>query len=177
MATTYTSTRTYTRVLFLQKQIRRILRSTTQISEVMLNKILDAVDKKWIAQIDVYALDFNNLCRARLKMDIDWDEYRRQMAVGKISIVVDTRWENDLLPETDSSIWAFNRYVDKYSLRTEWRIAYTEQIYSNPAKLAEVRSYLGTSPAKPVKWVGKSVDDYVKNKDFPEFGIGLYFVE
>jgi len=177
MARTYTSTKTYTRILFLKKQIRQVLRETTQISDDMLGKLLEAVGKKWIDQIDVYALDYNNLCRARLNMDIDWDEYNRQMAIGKITIAVDTRWENDLLPQADGSIWAFNQYVQEYGLRTEWRISYTDWIYNNPSKLAQARDFLGTSPGKPIKWAGRTANDYVKNKIFPEFGIGLYFVE
>ena len=177
MAQTYTSTRTYTRILFLQKQIREILRTTTQISNDMLSKLLQAVEKQWIHQIDIYALDYSNLCRARLNIRIDWDEYQRQMSIGKITIAVDSRWKNDLLPETDSTIWAFNEYVKKFSLRTEWRLSYTNSVYNNSSKLAEARRFLGTSPGEPVKWAGKTIDDYVKNRGFPEFGLGLYFLQ
>jgi len=177
MAKTYTSTKTYTRILFLQKQIIEILRTTTQVSDDMLSKLLQAVEKQWIHEINIYALDYNNLCRAKLNMTIDWSEYQRQISIGKITIAVDSRWKNDLLPETDSTIWAFNEYVRRYSLRTEWRISYTDWIGNNASKLAEARRFLGTSPGKSIKWVGKTIGDYGKNKDFPEFGIGLYFTE
>lgn len=177
MAQTYTSTKTYTRIVFLQRQIVEVLRSTTQISDEKLEKILQAVEDKWVDRIDVYALDYNNLCRARLKMSIYWDEYEKQMAIGKTTIAVDTRWKNDLLPQTDSAIWAFNKYVRKFSLRTQWRVSYTDWVRRNSSQLARVRRFLGTSPGKPIKWAGKTIEDYIKNNDFPEFGIGLYFVE
>jgi len=177
MAETYTSTKTYTRIIFLQQQIREVLRETTQISDDMLEKLLQAVENKWICQIDVFAFNYNNLCQAQLKMEIDWNEYDNQMSIGKLTIAVDTRWKNDLLPQTDSSIWAFNKYVNQSSLRTEWCITYANWVHNSPSKLAEARCYLGTSLGEPIKWSGKTIDGYVKNKDFPEFGIGLYFVE
>lgn len=177
MAQTYTSTKTYTRILFLQKQIREVLRETTQISDDMLEKILSAIEKKWIRQITIFALNYSSLCQAKLAMDIDWNEYDRQISVGKITVAIDTRWKKDLLPQTDATIWAFNTYVNEFSLRTEWRVTYTDWVYNNSNKLAEVREFLGTSPSEPVKWAGKTIDEYVKNRDFPEFGLGLYFVE
>jgi len=177
MAQTYTSTQTYTRILFLQKQIREVLREATQISDFTLERLLQAVEKKWIRQIDVYAFNYSNLCQAQLKMEIDWNEYDNQMSIGKLTIAVDTRWKNDLLPQTDASIWAFNAYVGQYSLRTEWRITYSNWVHANSSKLSEARQFLGTSPGEPIKWSGKTIDDYVKNIDFPEFGIGLYLVE
>ncbi len=177
MAETYTSTKTYTRIIFLQQQIREVLRETTQISDDKLEKLLQAVENRWICQIDVFAFNYNNLCQAQLKMEIDWNEYDNQMSIGKLTIAVDTRWKNDLLPQTDSSIWAFNKYVNQFSLRTEWRITYANWVHDSPSKLAEARNYLGTAPGEAIKWSGKTIDGYVKNKDFPEFGIGLYFVE
>ncbi len=179
MAETYasTTTKTYTRIIFLQRQIREVLRETTQISDYKLDRLLEAVEKKWICQIDVYAFNYNNLCQAQLKMEIDWNEYDNQMSIGKLNIDVDNRWKNDLLPQTDSSIWAFKKYVGQYGLRTEWRITYANWVHKSPSKLSEAREFLGTSPGEPIKWSGKTIDDYVKNRDFPEFGIGLYFVE
>lgn len=177
MAKTYTSTKTYTRILFLQIQIMNILRSTTQISDDSLNRLLEAVEKKWIKNIDVYALNVNNLCQAKLSMDIDWDEYNRQIAIGKLTVSVDKRWKDDLLPQTDSAIWAFNEYIKHYGLRTEWRLSYTDHVWKNPTLLAEARKFVGTSPGNPVKWSGNTLEEYLRNKDFPDFGIGLTFVE
>ncbi len=177
MAETYTSTNTYARIIFLQQQIRGVLRETVQISDDKLERLLKAVENKWICQIDIYAFNFNNLCQAQLKMEIDWNEYEKQMCIGKLTIAVDTRWKNDLLPQTDSSIWAFNKYLNQFSLRTEWRIIYSNWVRNSSSKLTEARSYLGTSTGLPIKWSGNKIDDYVKNEDFPEFGIGLYFAE
>jgi hypothetical protein len=177
VAKTYTSTQTYTRILFLQKQIREVLRATTQISNDTLEKILNAVERKWIQQIDVYAFNDNNLCQAQLKMEIDWSEHDRQMSIGKLTIAVDNRWKNDLLPETDGTIWAFNTYVEHFSLRTEWRITYADSVHSTESKLTEARQFVGTSPGEPIKWSGKTDNEYVKNIDFPEFGIGLYLAK
>lgn len=177
MAQTYTSTQTYTRILFLQKQIREVLLETTQISDYKLGRLLQAVERKWICQVDIYAFNYNNLCQAQLKMEINWKEYDNQISIGKLTIAVDTRWKNDLLPQTDASIWAFNAYVNQYNLRTDWRITYASWVHNSPSELSEARQFLGTSPGKPIKWSGKTIDDYVVNRDFPEFGIGLYFVD
>lgn len=177
MAQTNTSTRTYTRVLFLQKQVREVLRETTYITDYKLDRILEAIKKEWICQVDVYAFNHNNLCQAQLKMEIDWSEYNKQISIGRLTIAVDPRWKNDLLPQTDASIWAFNAYVEEYNLNTEWRITYCDWVHDNPRKLAEARAFVGTSPGKTITWSGKTIDDYVRNKDVPEFGIGLYFVE
>jgi hypothetical protein len=177
MAQTYTSTQTYTRILFLQKQIREALRSTTQISDDTLNTLLQAIEKKWIRQIDIYAFNFNNLCQAQLIMEIDWNEHDNQIAIGKITIAVDTRWKNDLLPQVDASIWAFNAYVDKYNLRTDWRIMYSDHVVNDTSKLTEVRRFLGTAPAEPIKWSDKPIGDYVKNDHFSELGIRVNFAQ
>lgn len=177
MAHTYTSTKTFTRILFLQRQIGEILRSTTRINDLDLYKLLEAIEKQWIQELTVFAFTFENLCKAKLNMEINWDEYNNEIAVGRVTVVVDERWKDDMLPQTEMAIWAFNKYVDKYNLSTKWRVSYPDYVYQNSALLSKVRTFLGTSPGEPIKWAGKTIEDYLMNKDFPEFGIGLYFVE
>src|SRR4051794_33235932 len=97
MAQTYTAsvTRTFTRVELLKTQIRIALLRTTRIPRGTLDRVMLGIENKWIKRINIYALNQDNLCHARLVIEVDWTRYDEEIAKGRTTVVVDDRWSDD----------------------------------------------------------------------------------
>src|SRR5258708_5140827 len=107
-ASTFSRTKTYTRIALLKEQVRIMLRRTTNISPDWLRKLEIGIDNQWIQTFLVYAFDSRRLCRAELIFEIDWDEYTFQMSHSKTIVNIDQRWVDDTAIEVDEVIILFN---------------------------------------------------------------------
>jgi len=149
MATTYTASaaKTFTRLDLLKTQIRVALLRTTDISSSFLDKMMQGIDKHWIAAVKVWALDETNLCRAQFSMKIDWEEHDGKMAIGRATITIDERWLADTAIEVQETIQLFDHFVRAHNLRRKWTVTYVSSVNRE-----EIDKILGFKSAPRVKW-------------------------
>lgn len=149
MATTFTVTSTMVRLEVIKTQIKVALRRTTVINAGNLAFIEKLLDNKCAQSFSIYGMDYQNLCRAQLSLEIDWNEYDFQLSQGRARISIDERWTDNTAIEVDEAIKLFMKFVDAKSLKTEWGYSLCAWA-DNVAKRVE----LGITPSgyKSVQW-------------------------
>lgn len=177
MAYTQTATKAHTRITFLKIQLRWALRQTTDISETYLDTLMAGVEKQWINNFSIYAINANNLCRGELVLEIDWSEHNNQLYIGKATVSIDQKWKDDILIEVDETVYAFKDYVKSLGLRTNYRIGLTNAVWNNASTKQQAFSQLSLSVGEPVKWAGEKKPIRLSNRDFPELGVILNLAE
>lgn len=168
MATTVTRTQaiTFTRLGIIKIQFRYLLRKTTDISLETLERLEKGLENAWIKQINIYGFDGQKLCRAQLMLQVDWDEYKYQLACGRATVAIDNKWIDNIAIEVDEPIIMFNDFVKEKSLTIKWGVVYTKLVYADDAKLKEVRSTLGLEPMGTIKWAEELTEEW--SKTIPE---------
>ena len=174
MAFTFTSTSTFTRTELIEVQVRAALRRTTDISAETLDRLMGGIENRWVEKFLVYGFDSRSICRAELELQIDWGEYGAQISAGRTKVTIDQRWADNTAIEVDEVIHMFNRCVKGESLRTEWRVFFTPDVYRNEALLRRVQEALGVRTAPPVTWAGQRIGKILGIEELPEVKIGLY---
>lgn len=173
--TTHTRTKTITvtktRMQFIQLQVRIALRrSMTNIQEDTLKRVFDqGLAKKYIKQIDIYGIDISGLCRAHLKIQIDW--YRHQVCIreGRDFITAPEKWMQTGAIEIDEMTRLFREFIDDQMLTTTWQIWFSDGIDYERA-----RRELGTVPTTPPKWISKPEGLASSVSLADEMNIGFY---
>ncbi len=176
MAITESSANTFARIALIQWQFSAALRQTTAITEETLNKLLLGVadDQRWIEKVSIYGLTADNLCRAELTLEIDWDEYNLQISQARVLVAVDEkRWRDNTAPEVSDAIKIFNKFVKMCNLETTWQITYTDQVYQTSKQHASVDRTLGLVTAEPIKWVTTEQSLKITVGELPEITVGL----
>ena len=152
---TYSKTTTWTRIEAIKIQVNIALRHTTDLSiDLIEESILKGIENKWISKVHVYALDSENLCRAQLSMEIDWDKHDLQIAKGKTTVVIteDGRtWIDNTAIELSEAISLFKDYVTQHSLQTKCHTFYAPRVNREEANLT-----LRMVNAEPIKWKDKA---------------------
>jgi len=96
MATfTHANTKTWSRIQFTMIQIRLLLRTTTSISEEKLSAIRVGIERRWIRDVNIFAIDKNNFCKAQLVIRIDWDSYDVRRFVEKSFVFLGDKESTD----------------------------------------------------------------------------------
>ncbi len=174
---TYAKTKTYTRINLIKAQVEIALCRTTDLSmEIIMNSILAGIEKQWISQVNVYGLDRQNLCRAQLIMNIDWDKYNLQMSNGNATVVIAENprtWKDNTAIELNKAISLFNDYVRENSLKTK---CYTS--YAPGVNRAEANYILGMVNAESIRWKRKATGllDF-EIPEIKELRIGFHCVD
>lgn len=173
---TYTQTKTFARVDLLKMQIRIALRRTTNIQQEALRRLEMGVGNYWIRRFLVYGLDSQNLCRAQLTLEINWNEYHTQLSVGRAMITIDGRWVDDTAIEVEEAVNLFNSFVASEGLKTHWRVQYADWVYADEAMHQRVQSELNLTKAASVTWAGEKHGGSYQVPEIPEFSVGCYLV-
>ncbi len=167
-----TSTVTTTRLGFLKTQVRIALRrSMHYIAEETLQRVFDlGLSRKYIGQIDVFGLDYAGLCRAQLKIKIDWNKHQIYIQEGRDMITVPESWMDIGAIEVDEMTRLFREFVDDEELSTIWQIYWADGVNAEKA-----RQELGTVHATAPTWRGRpnGITSSVSLAD--EMCIGCYF--
>lgn len=169
MAKTFTYTAVFTRIELIKMQVRILLRRTAEITDDFLSNIEKGLDKKWINKITIYGLDNDNLCRAQLTLEIDWEEHDFQISKGKATVSIDERWENNTAIEVDEAINIFEKFVRKKGLKTT-------VIYNHPdwVNLNKVCKELNLVKAETPRWKKEFQQFKIKIPEVPEISVGCY---
>lgn len=115
---------------------------------------MPGIEYQWISEVNIYGLDYFNLCKAQLVMKIDWDRYQARMANGKATVVIteDGRtWIDNTAIELSEAISLFMDYARANSLFTK---CYTS--YAPGVDRWHANRVLGMSNADPIKWGGRA---------------------
>ncbi|MEZ2236387.1 hypothetical protein [Microcoleus sp.] len=174
---TYSKTTTWTRIEAIKIQVNIALRHTTDLSvEIIQKSILKGIENKLISKVHVYALDSENLCRAQLSMEIDWDKHDVQIANGKTTVAIteDGRtWIDNTAIELSEAISLFNDYVREHSLKTKCHTFYAPGVNREKAN-----DTLGMVSAEPIRWRDKANRLFdLKMLEIPELCVGFYCVD
>lgn len=173
---TYAKTKTYTRIDLIKAQVEIALCRTTDLSmETIMNSILAGIEKHWISQVNVYGLDSENLCRAQLIMNIDWDEYNLQVSNGNATVVLaenNRTWRDNTAIELNKAISLFNDYVREKSLKTK---CYT--FYAPGVNREEANRILNMVTTTPIQWKGKADGFEFEIPEIKELRVGFYSVD
>src|SRR5579871_2359322 len=123
MATTRTSTKTYTRIDLLIMQVRIALNKTLNISEEKFDQIFrQGLRLKLIGSVTIYAIQSDGRCRAQLRLTIDWDRHSVHIAEGREPISIDRRWHGETAPELEVYVEGFVEFVNDHNLKTSWTL-------------------------------------------------------
>lgn len=178
MAQTFTATKTFSRINLLILQFRTILKRTTNIDEAILSKLSEGVKKFWIKSFSVYGFDNNGKCHAQLKLEINWDEHNRQIAIGKTTVVISDKWSiENTSPEIDEAVRTFNEFIKDTQLRTDWSVSYQPEVYNDITFLQLIRTELGLITSEPIKWASSPAKKILSIEELPEINVGLYLAE
>lgn len=169
---TSTSTFTSTRIYFLKTQVRIALRrSISTIDENTLARVFDtAIEKKYFKQIDIFGLGANNLCRAHLKIVLDWERHQIHIKEGRENIAVPDKWLDTGAIEVDEMTKLFMEFVKDNDLRTIWQATWNDGVNIDLAQ-----KELGTGPAIAPKWSGKPEGISANVSLADEMNIGCFF--
>jgi hypothetical protein len=126
---------------------------------------------KWIDDVNVYAFDKDNMCRAQLVMEIDWSEHEAKLAVGKTTVVIDERWSNDTAIEVQEAVRLFNSFVTTKNLWTKWTVGYVPWVDDD-----YVDRQLGFETAPPVRWADSPEEVGFQIPELSELRVGCYLV-
>ena len=127
MAFTHTITKTVTRPYLIEVQVMSAFRRTIpNISEETLSNLKLGIKNKWIKYFDIYGMDQNNLCRAQIVLEINWEEHTFQMKLGNENVNISKQWKNDVAIEVDEALITFNELVKDLNLWTEWTVSYDD---------------------------------------------------
>ncbi len=172
MAQTFSSTSTFARLHFIKIQLKVALQKTTEIDSAALERHMEAVENRWIHSYSIYALDTSHLCRAELRLDIDWDEYDHQISVGRMTVVADRKLmdASGVTVEVDTMVEGFQHFVRDERLSTIWRVRYSESV-EREGKYEEVSSYIQTRPATSLRWKGAPLS--MQKSPVPDLKVGL----
>lgn len=179
MSMSQTSASTFARIQLIQMQFSVVMKRTTDITEESLDQLLLGIadDKRWIEKVSIYGLTPDNLCRAQLTLEIDWNEYDLQMSQARLFVALDEKkWRNNTAPEISDAIKSFNKFVKMYNLKTFYQITYTNECYKKSEQLALVRQTLGLVKGEPVQWVGTEYSKKMPVEELTEISVGLKFI-
>ncbi len=169
---TRTVTTTWTRIDLLVRQVRIVLRRTTNTDETDLKEVFEiGLREKMIGEVNIYGVDDQGLGHAEIRILIDWEKHQFHIREGRENVTVDSRWIEGVSLELDELTMDFNEYVRKKSLRTFWRVAYAHGV-----DVSNARKILGLTPADPMKWKGKKVGWSLCIEDLDEMSVGVYYV-
>lgn len=174
---TYAQCRTYTRIDLIKSQVRIALRRTTDLNDYTIeNYILSEIAYQNISEVNVYGLDFYNLCQAQLVIKIDWDLYQVNMANGKATVVIteDGRtWIDNTAIELSEAISLFMDYARANSLFTKCHTSYAPGVDWRHAN-----SVLGMGNADPIEWGGRAdiTLPFFSIPEIDEVRVGFYCV-
>lgn len=131
----------YKRLILIGIQIKNIFDIIlTNVSEQVKEKWQKAVEKKHVKSFTFYAMKEEKIY-AELEVDIDWNEYQRQMDRG--NIIVKTKSPNGVLPPTKNVASRFMEYVDRNGFYIDWVVAFSDNI-----DYKEAQKCYNTSPAQ-----------------------------
>lgn len=131
----------YKRLILIGIQIKNIFDVIlTDVSEAVKEEWQKAVEKKHVKSFTFYAMKEGKIY-AELEINIDWDEYQRQMDRG--NIIIKTKSPNGVLPPTKNVASRFKEYADHNGFYIEWSITFSDNI-----DILEARKRYNTTPAQ-----------------------------
>ena len=143
------------------------------INEDTLTRVFDqGLEKKYIKQIDIYGLEKSGLCRAQLKIKIDWQKHQIHISEGRHMVKIPEKWLDNGAIEVDEMTKLFREFVESENLETTWQFT-----FSNDVDIEKARKELGTSPATAPSWKGRIVGQSFEVSGADEMKIGCYFSE
>jgi hypothetical protein len=171
---THSKTITCTRIELLKVQVRITLRKTLKnINESELKRVFDVgLEKKYIKQINVYAMGKDNLCRGMIEIKIDWNLHKVRISEGNDLLQVEEAWTKEGTIEVDEITKLFQKFVEQNELKTVWQFTFSDGIDFEAA-----RRELGTVAANPPLWKGVPSGDSYSVSLIDEMGIGVFFSE
>lgn len=168
---TKTQTFTYARLSLIKSQAKIALRrSLNYISEETLKTVFEqGLDKKYIKQIDIYGVDEYGMCRAQLKLIIDWTRHQIHIKEGREMLKVEERWLNEACIEVDEMSSLFREFVEDQDLDTIWQFTWADGI-----DIERARRELGTIPATAPRWRGNPEGFGTSIRPIDEMYVGCY---
>lgn len=137
---TSNSVSTFKRLLLIGIQIRNIFDELTDENERTKDKYIKAIEKQYINSFTFYAMK-SGKSYAELTVKIDWNEYQKQLGIGKT--VITTKYPNGVLHPTKNIVTRYRDYVQNNGFSIEWCFTYADNI-----DIQKARKELGSVPAK-----------------------------
>ena len=132
------------------------------------------IEKRYVKRFDIYGVNNVKLCRAQLRIDIDWNRHSIHLREGRDAITVPDKWFKTGAIEIDEMTKAFREFVTAERLETIWHFIWADGVNDKQASRE-----LGVTDAEPVKWRsgqnrtrGQQMSTKVSLAD--EMTVGLY---
>lgn len=167
---TRTQTKTFTRISLMKLQVDRIL-TRSRVGQSTIEKILDGIDRKWIAEVSLYGLDDDGKCWSEMYVKIDWDRNRIHVSAGRDSVAIDDRWRDDVAIEVEKVMELFEEYAEAQDLRIKCHTRYASGVDRDKAN-----EVLGMKSVSKVKWAGGSEGSAMTVPEIDEFTVGIKLV-
>lgn len=171
--TTTANTITFARLELLAMQIDIALRRIGGIPKSFSESILKGVRLKLLSKVSFYGVDYRGLCFCQLDLAIDWEKHLFEVNKGRVTVIVDGRWQDSTALEVDAAIELFIKYQEHNRLSTKCRVHYSPGVDHVHADRV-----LGLVTASPLHWTkGQIVSNSARVQGLPELAVGIKLVD
>lgn len=153
MASTYTSTNTYTRKNCIKNQFKIAFIRLMGYSREDYKDFIDAIEQKKIEYIKFYCYKYDEHNKEEkwleLVMFVEWDKYDRYILKGEDTVKLNLKW-GETLPEVTVAIEAFEDFVKEYSLKVNFSLKFTDSVSED--ERVKLRKLLGLVCGEETPW-------------------------
>lgn len=175
MTSATASTRVFQRMDLIVLQFKIAFRRCVPgVASARLAQLETGLTQGLIRRVHIYGLDSQEMCYAELILSVDWREYDRQIAQGRVTVTIDERWDNNTAIEIDELVLAFTSFVNQRGLSINWAWGLSDEVLADSQRYSQVCNQLNLDERTydPKRAPNQAHLD-VTVPELPEFGIGL----
>lgn len=147
------ATFTYTRLAALRMHAARFL-ELAGVDATRAGKVADAIERRQLDAIAVFAVDHSNRRVIEQEFRIDWGQHFQLVATAPTIDASQPGWEDRLAVEVRVACERFRRTADALRLSVRSWVMFTSSIRANPAEYRRMCLELGYGATTPA-WKGQ----------------------
>jgi len=176
VATTRTSTYTFTRIEAVKLQFKHALLYASEYDANYINLLLECVEKHYIESFTFYGLNGSDQCEVEFTIKVDWTKFQVAVTADN-NVYLSSRTTNEGI-STIISDWteAYLKIIANRNLSMSLVFTYTDEVENNSSLLSYVRQSLNSKRADPVTYARKfETNEKFKVVELPEMSGSLRF--
>lgn len=172
MATTGSSTFTFTRIDAVKLQFKHSLCYATDIDEKYIALLLECIENHYIEGFHFYGLNTNNQCEIELDIKIDWSEFQIAVSMDENVCFTSGRHHNGVSMVIYDWIENYLKVVNGRGLKKDFSFTYSSKVRNDRVLHAKVVNRLNSHPVPPVVYApGFKLSQSIPVFDLPEMSM------
>ena len=157
MASTYTTTNTFTRKNCIKNQFKTAFLRLMDYSSKDYKDYIEAIECKKIDHINFYGYKYNKYNKKEkwieLTLFVEWDKYDEYIVKGEKSVQLKSKW-GEVLPEVTVAIETIEEFVKEYNLKVNFSVGFVSNMTKQEKE--QMMETLGLVYGEHIPWKNNS---------------------